>query len=69
MMGENALLQQIGFISEMIKIFPHEKFVLDKMETENGVFCGYFSLPPGTLAARQGDCVGGHYKVSVAWEH
>ena len=69
MMGENAVVQQTGFISEKNKIFPREKFVLDKMEAENGVFHGYFSLPPGTLAARHGDCVGGHCKVSAAQEH
>lgn len=58
-----------GFISEKIKILPCEKFVLDKMEAEEGVFHGHFSLSPRSLAARHGDCVGGHHKMSAAQEH
>lgn len=69
MMGQNAILQQTGFISEKIKIFPHEKFVLDKIEAENGVFCGHFSLLPRTQVVRYRDCVGEHCKVSGAWKN
>lgn len=38
MTEENTALQQSGFISEKIKIFLHEKFILDKMEAETDAF-------------------------------